>query len=31
MTNCLMPSDFRNSTMSKATGLIFLLFDVASA
>jgi len=26
-----MPSDLRNSTMAKATGLIFLLFDVASA
>jgi len=26
-----MPSDSRNSTMAKATGLIFSLFDVASA
>jgi len=26
-----MPSDLRNSTMVKATGLIFLLFDLASA
>jgi len=26
-----MPSDLRNSTMAKATGLIFLLFDVTSA
>jgi len=26
-----MPSDSCNSTMAKATGLIFLLFDVASA
>jgi len=26
-----MPSDLRNSTMAKATGLIFLLFNVASA
>jgi len=25
-----MPSDLCNSTMAKATGLIFLLFDVAS-
>jgi len=27
----LMPSDLCNSTMAKATGLIFLLLDVASA
>jgi len=26
-----MPSDLRNSIMAKATGLIFLLFNVASA
>jgi len=26
-----MASDSRNSTMAKSTGLIFLLFDVASA
>jgi len=26
-----MPSDSRNSTMAKATGLIFSLFDVTSA
>jgi len=26
-----MPSDLRNSTMAKAMGFIFLLFDVASA
>jgi len=26
-----MPLDWRNSTMAKATGLTFLLFDVASA
>jgi len=26
-----MPSDSRNSTMAKAMGLIFLLFDIASA
>ena len=26
-----MPSDKRNSVMAKATGLIFSLFDVASA
>jgi len=26
-----MPSDLRNSTMAKGTGLIFSLFDVASA
>jgi len=26
-----MPSDQRNSIMAKATGLIFSLFDVASA
>jgi len=28
---CLIPSDLRNSTMAKATGLIFSLFDIASA
>jgi len=31
LTNCLMPSDSRNSTMAKAMGLIFSLFNVASA
>ena len=31
LTNCLMPSDQRNVITAKATGLIFSLFDVASA
>ena len=31
MTDCLMPSDKRDSITAKATGLIFSLFDVASA
>jgi len=31
LSACLMPSDSHNSTMAKSTGLIFLLFNVASA
>jgi len=30
-STCLIPSDSCNSTMAKATGLIFSLFDVTSA
>ena len=31
LTNYLMPSDRRNSITAKVTGLIFALFDIASA
>jgi len=31
LPTCLMPSDSRNSTMAKATGLTFLLYNIASA
>jgi len=30
LTNCLMPSDVRNSITAKTIGLIFLLLDIAS-
>jgi len=31
LTHCLMPSDSHNSTMAKAMGLTFLLFNITSA